>query len=1081
MLLLTAVDGAAEPRPQLDLDGAWSFRMDAENQGEAESWFQPQAVFEDSVIVPGAWDAQGKGGETDKLHHQFLGKAWYKRQVEAPAAWAGRRIFLCFTGIHRYATVWVNGTRLGDHIGYLSPFEFDVTGQVQSSATLEITVCVDSEQRWEIDALIGAMDMIDYMDTYWGGIYGHVRLEARSAAFLSDLFVAPKAAPPGCEVHATVNGVPPAGSELRLEIVGADGVAAAESRSSVPADPAVRLHLDVPQAALWTPDTPVLYTARLSLLHAGQAIDAVETRFGFREIALDGPAILLNGRRIFLCGYGDDSIFPETMAPPTDKNFYLKRLQEARACGFNYVRHHSTMLPPEYFEACDEAGMFVSAEFPVAYPQFYARAKGEALDLYRSEWTAAVRKLRNHPSIFNWCMGNEVSNGMAIAPDLYRIAKELDPTRPVADTDGIPVEGYAQGTKDRDTLDMYFIQFDVFNTPLENAQFYDCPAPRKPVISHENGNYVTFPRLDQIDLFQHNIKPFWMVEARDKVEKMGLLAETERWAENTGRLYTLLHKIDKEALRKSPNISGYHWWLFQDYWTTSNGLVDTYFRPKPGIDRDAIRQFNGPVVLLQDGIDLLYRGGSTLSAALLVSNFGPGDLTAPAVTYTVRMGDQVLATQEQAVDAVSQGSLAELLRFEVSLPDVAQPMKLTIDAQLRAGETAVSNEWSTWIYPAKVPAPPSGIPVFSSADLHPWLEPMGAKPLPSDDALPAQAVYFSSHLTPQILDAISSGASAILFKPVGFVLAGRTRFKTAWWKGGGEDNNAGTVVYDHPVTSGMAPEGWCDTSWYELLEGADGYLIDELPAPPEVLIRGVEVASVCRNKALLFQAGVGKGSIIICGLNLDAKRPDGAAHPAAEWLTSRLIEHAATLPKPEAILPEAFVRERLAAMPQMNAPHLQGFARLVRNDGEEGSWFTYRHDRAAAIICRQTDKGHLVEWLTTPAPDPISGESVTFVFAGGLGWISQPASGGFVFMVEGKDVLGFDVCKGPGTWRNEKSGVALCLLPRRNDAEDQAGLFYVQVPAKMLEPGKPCRLGVRSEATGSSRWFALHPYTDVVK
>ena len=56
-------------------------------------------------------------------------------------------------------------------------------------------------------------------------------------------------------------------------------------------------------------------------------------------------------------------------------------------------------------------------------------------------------------------------------------------------------------------------------------------------------------------------------------------------------------------------MSGYHWWLFQDYWTTSNGIVDIYFRPK-SIGREDVLKINGPVVLLQDGLDKTYRGGS---------------------------------------------------------------------------------------------------------------------------------------------------------------------------------------------------------------------------------------------------------------------------------------------------------------------------------------------------------------------------------------------------------------------------------------------------------------------------------------
>jgi hypothetical protein len=341
-------------------------------------------------------------------------------------------------------------------------------------------------------------------------------------------------------------------------------------------------------------------------------------------------------------------------------------------------------------------------------------------------------------------------------------------------------------------------------------------------------------------------------------------------------------------------------------------------------------------------------------------------------------------------------------------------------------------------------------------------------------------VYVSNQLTPELLDAALAGASLILHKPQGFLPAAMTRFKTAWWLGSPEDNNAGTAVYDHPATRAMAPDGWCDASWYRLLQESDGYLLDELPAQPEQIVRGIEVACVCRNKSMLFQAAAGQGSIIVCGLNLDAQLPDGTPCPAAEWLTARLIEYAATFPNPAAAIPEPFLRERAVESPQFTPPFVEGFARLVRNEGETGSWFTFRKQRDRVELLRQTEAGRVVEWETSAAPESLPGDFVTFVFAGGVGWISQPQTDGFVLGINGKDALRFDVCRGRGLWRDESNRVTLSLTPRRMAPEDTAGLYCLGVPSGLVKPGQPCRLTVKSLGAGSQRWFALHPYTDVL-
>lgn len=1080
-IVVCAFGAVAQGRDVVSLDGTWQFKVDPENAGEGASWFGAQEAFSDSIQVPGAWDAQGFGAETDKLKHNFIGKAWYKRAVPIPAAWEGRRVFVCIGGVHRYAKVWVNGQFLGEHIGYLSPFEYDVTPHVKPGTEAVLAICVDSVQRWDVDALTGCYDIIDYMDLVWGGIWGHVSLEARSAAYLENIFVQPKIAPPGCRVSAGLVGDASACDAVRLEVLDPGGKIVAKIENAIAdaksADAAVALVSDVPRGALWTPNTPVLYVARLSLLKGGTVIDHVETRFGLRKLELDGPRILLNGKRVFLHGYGDDAIYPETMAGPSDKEYYLKRLRLIKEYGFNHVRHHSHFLPPEYYEACDEVGMLVSAEFPIAYKQFYEKATGPALELYKTEWAAVIKRFRNHPSIFDWSMANEMYSSFAIAPELYRTAKELDGTRPVVDTDGFWATGLDTGERDRDILDLYFAQFDVFNTPLDKPDKFACANPRKPVISHETGNYVTFPRLDMIDLFQDNFKPFWLLEAKAKLEKLGLLDENELWALNSERLYYLCHKVNIEAMRKNPMISGHHWWLFQDYWTTTNGLVDTYFRPKPGITPEQVRRFVADVVVLQDGIGLTYRAGENVDFALLVSNYSPEALSGGTLHWRITADGAVLDEQEKQVADAAQGDVVELARVTATLPQVEKPARIVVEAELRVGEARYGNEWSTWAYPSK--APEWKAPVWASADLLPTVGAYGIQAIPADGELPDEAAYVGSFLTKSMFDAMTRGACVLLVQPPALLPTAMTRFKTAWWHGNEGDNTAGTVVYDHPVVRPMAPEGWCDAGWYRLLENSHGYILNDLPAQPEVLVRGVEVCSACRNKAMLFQAKVGQGSLIVCGLNLFAGNGANRA-PEAEWLTARLLEYASTLPKPAAELPADFLREKAAEVPSFEGPFVEGFARLVRNEGEEADWFTFREARGKTYTCRQTEKGHVIEWETATVPEKFEGDSVTFVFAGAVGWRSQPETNGFTLTINGKDAVDFDVAPGFATWKNDKLGVTLTLFSKTSTKEDNAGLFYLRAPVAMLAGGKPCRFAVHSNSKDSQRWFALHPYTDLL-
>ncbi|MBE3135481.1 MAG: hypothetical protein IMZ55_18595, partial [Acidobacteria bacterium] len=565
--VLAADSPTAPPRQTLSLDGPWTFATDAGNVGEAQKWYAPGArlqamplagyapTADGRIQVPGIWDAQGYGTETDRLRHNFVGKGWYKREVDLPRLAEGRRALLRITGVHRYAKVWWDGIYLGEHIGYLSPFEYDITEHAAAGRKAVVTLQVDSDQRWAVDGLFGAADLADYFEAQWGGLWGHVSIEVRPDTWVEDLYVQPTAFPPAVKASVVVRGRGRRATALRLEVRDAEGNLVAQEAcplaEPLEAGSTLNMGAALPGARLWSPEAPNLYVASLAVLDGSEVVDRVESRFGIRQIEMRGPYFYLNGKRLFLCGYGDDHIYPKEMARPSDKALHLARLRLIRSYGFNFVRHHSTIMPPEYYDACDEVGMLVSAEFPIAYQNFYEKAGKPALETHKREWDAAIRQLRNHPSIFDWCMGNEFWDGLPLAGDFAAIARGLDPTRPFVDSDGVWPKVLGQ---DRETLDFYFLLFDVGNIPLDLPDKYRIDRPRKPVVSHETGNFLTFPRLDQFAAFTDNVKPYWTGPGIDKMTKLGLADEAAAWARKSERLYLFCHKNDLEALRRSPYI-----------------------------------------------------------------------------------------------------------------------------------------------------------------------------------------------------------------------------------------------------------------------------------------------------------------------------------------------------------------------------------------------------------------------------------------------------------------------------------------------------------------------------------------------
>ncbi|MBQ2684378.1 MAG: hypothetical protein IJG02_10970, partial [Thermoguttaceae bacterium] len=1109
LCLTPALLAPAAARETISLDGTWRFATDGDNIGEEQNWFAPgdslaemplpgYAPWADGTIqVPGIWDQQGYGVDTEKIKHHFVGFGWYKKTVDVPAQWEGNDIFLVLGGISRQARVWVNGTRAGkDCVGPIGSFTIDITGLVRFGSRNDITIRVDSHQHHEVDAILGGSSLNDYMKIEWGGLWGHVTLEAKPKERIDDLYLMTNLAESSCTAQAELIGKEKADA-LRIEVFDAEGKPVSENTEAVVSSGTVSASAVIDSPNLWSPDTPYLYTVRLSLLAGDTVLDTLESRYGMREFTAEGNRLLLNGKPIYLNGYGDDHIYPYEYSMPTNKRMYLARMAVIKSFGFNHVRNHSTILPHEYYDACDEMGIIPTGEFPIGYPQqlpgnkWWEQSVPEGTphepvyDTYRDRFAQVVREYRNHPCILTWVMGNELWGGMSIRYDFQKIAKTLDPQRFFCDSDGevtnyFQSDEYVIGTywmtenkpitkkgRDRDTLDLGFVMFNEGATPLLPGKF-DLHGFPKPIISHEAGNYITFSRPDQIKLFDDggfagnpsliraklplycSYKPFWMTDGAAKLEELGISDdEIECWARASEEMYYLHHKANVESMRLNPEITGYHWWLIQDYWTTSNGLMDLFFRPK-SIAPERVRVFNSPLVLLQEGLDLSYEGGQTDEIKLFVSNYTAEPITGELV-YTCRAADEE-NTRRFAVDDLRPGELREIGVVNQTLPEAAEPTEMTIDAALvSGGETLKTNGWRAKIFPSAKNVVPEGKKVYADNDVLELFPGGGMEPIPADGPLSSDAVYVTGYIEPRLADALEKGAGVVLLDARSLFEGISINYQQTWWKGGDEENenHTGTYVYDTPMTRRLGIGEWCAQEWYYLLNGAAKFYLDRMPSRPNVEIRALPSLVRVQDTAVLFDAAVGQGTLVASGLNhAGAKdRPENRA------VLKAMIRCAAE-EKPAVSWP------REAVMPTVSLPEgtTLGFVRTLPSNFESSLWKSWKADDVRNLVCRQTSKENVLSWLTAPAP--ADAESVTFVFSGGLGYREQPETGGFALEVNGQEVLTFDLppasalSKARGKtsvyrWTCD-NGVTLSLEILRFTGQDTFGRFSLSVPRELL-------------------------------
>ena len=436
----------------------------------------------------------------------------------------------------------------------------------------------------------------------------------------------------------------------------------------------------------------------------------------------------------------------------------------------------------------------------------------------------------------------------------------------------------------------------------------------------------------------------------------------------------------------------------------------------------------------------------------------------------MKAGDQTVSKQRVPLNLVPQGEVTEMALVDVELPEVTSPTQLKITTEVVANGKRYTNDWSARLYPSKIAAAFTA-PVFADETQIELCKTWGAKPVPEKGELDSHAVYVVSWpCDPRIVAAMNRGASVVILDGADRLLKSYpVTFRTSWWKAGDapQTNHTGTFVYDHPVTRAMAPDGWCDNGWFHLIEGGNKCVLESAPARPKVILRALSSMVRVADEALLFEVGVGKGSLIVSGLN--HRRAEG--RPENEWIIVRLLDHAAQFTQPKMKWPTSFLPAVFVAPEGSQA----GFRRLVSNDGAESTWYSYREDKARMLSCQQTKPGNRVAWETAPVPKKSASDRMTFVFAGGLGYSSEPKTEGFALEINGKQVLQFDLPE-PKTWQSADKRVELRFESRRTVSVDQFGLFHLTVPRDMLKPGEPCVLSVRSLGTGSQRWFGLNPY-----
>ncbi|MGH9328612.1 MAG: glycoside hydrolase family 2 protein [Terriglobia bacterium] len=709
----------SKARPWLSLNGEWDFSLDPNDEGFTAEWFSPthwpeQNSLTRTINVPGAWEAEGIGKpgishSTARefarvpLRHEYVGISWYRKTRNIPAGWEGKRTWLKIGGVDSKGWFWVNGKYLGSLHNYTSGgFKFEVTPFLKEGEN-SVVVRVDNK----LNSRKGGAVWRDQ----FGGLYRGVELEATSQAYLDDVWVRPDfdnrrallkvmLGPPwhkqgavnyrivvqvytlpegnqAGEAEVTMNSFPD--FPMRRRMGGTPhGVYARAAELTVP--------IDLNPFRSWSPEHPFLYRAEVQLEQGGKEIDGWVERFGVRKIERRGPDFFLNGRRYFFRGFGDDYIYPLTVSSPPSREYHKQHLELAHSYGFNYIRQHTHVDTPEYFEAADEVGIMIQAGLPYEGIRPSPPGPYQPLD----DLNELCHHYRRYVSLTTYSMGNEGYHKEGYRRTLYRFAKLLDPTRLVLHQDG--------GTNYEGISDF---RSGPTNVPIHEQDVKGT----MPVVLHEylNLSGPPDPRLEPL-FTGAVVSPFHLEAVKEQLQKLGLdWSLVERAIQGGHKLQSIYQKLGLEDARSVPGVDGYDYWTVVDVLALMpQGLFDLFWRPKHS-SAAYFRQFNSATALLLPdlspyGVDRVFTSGDAVSHTLSCANFGENAITDSTVSWSLEGTGKTYSQGQLENVNVSQGTLTQMGRLQFHMPVLDSPLELSLRVQIE--NRNVRNDWKFYCFPA---------------------------------------------------------------------------------------------------------------------------------------------------------------------------------------------------------------------------------------------------------------------------------------------------------------------------------------------------------------------------------------------
>ena len=444
--LMGTLPAAAAVRDTISINCGWQFhRGDVKNISELKSTQGEDDVVNlpHDFLIGQDWvapDASERPDNSDAGSNvrsrlsprgfKEMGIGWYRYQLTPKDEWKGKRIVLDFQGIMLVGDVYLNGQRVGGtDYGYLG-FDIDLSKLLKWGQVNEIIVKADTgkpnNSRWYTggglfrDVNLIVTDKNLYFPRHPLFIRTVNNKEIKIRANILNLQKTKKPQIP-----------------VEVKILNAEGKVVTQQKSDLHFNAKWRDReyelpsISLEDAKLWSPDTPYLYTAEVTLYdNEGNVADQIREPFGIRTIEMNPEkGLLVNGKKVLLKGYANHHTLGALGAAAYPRAIE-KRLKLMKEFGMNHIRTSHNPYSEDFLKLCDKYGILVVDELYDKWLTQYAGGRVDWESLWQKDIPEWVKRDRNHPSVILWSLGNELQQYSNLpfndwGVTAYKLQKEL--------------------------------------------------------------------------------------------------------------------------------------------------------------------------------------------------------------------------------------------------------------------------------------------------------------------------------------------------------------------------------------------------------------------------------------------------------------------------------------------------------------------------------------------------------------------------------------------------------------------------------------------------------------------------------